>query len=357
MVTYYTNLRKTTTNCAVLYVPYTSIIQISIKKGDYNYSDFADRINQEMTFINNNNTLTIENPGGNNNLLLNTSHPTCIELFKKNPVWIRSTDGAKGFILEPEGAATGNAVYFGTNQFVLLFDDITNRFYFKYLNMPIYDGESGNQAVKFENLTGDKIKLTNKSSGVIIDNIITTDTATGLTIDLFGDKLGFNVSSLHPTYNPVSNTTLLGTQARSFKCNLVDGLNTTGGLSSLDTIIRKKAPDPTPPALPEQNLYKLVPNLPDLGYILIDQQNEIYANNAVGLGAALNFGYYIVAIDGLQGDFITKGDIKNNILAIISRYYSSNNYTIGSPDDAIIYTHRGKTQILNNLHDSRKNIR
>ena len=70
----------------------------------------------------------------------------------------------------------------------------------------------------------------------------------------------------------------------------------------------------------------------------------------MGLGAALSFGYHVIAIDGLQGDFITMDDIKNYIFAIISRYYSSNNYTVGSPEDAIIYTHRGQPQILNNLN-------
>jgi len=346
------------------FAPYIESTQITLKAGDYNYSDFADRINQEITFINSNQTLSDVSPGGNNTLLLNSGHPIYdapapnLGLYEQGAIWIRSTDGAKGFKLEPlsvVGAGSESQVYFGTNQFVLLFDDITNRFYFKYLNMPIYEGGSGNEAIKFEKLTapgsGNSIKLINKSSGILIDSIITTDTKSGVNLNLFNSVLGFSTASLHPSYSTVNTTTLTGSNARSFKCILNDGLNTTGGLSSLDTIVQKKAPDATPPALPAQNLYKFTPpDLTALGYILIDQQNEIYAEKAVGLGASLSFGYYIIAIDGLQGDFITRYDIKNNIFAIISRYYSSNNYTVGSPEDAIIYTHRGNPQILNNLN-------
>jgi hypothetical protein len=216
--------------------------------------------------------------------------------------------------------------------------------------MPIYEGGSGNESIKFESIGGDNIKLTNKSSGVLIDSIITTDLAMNIQIDLFSQILGFDMGGLNPKFESVKNDTLTGASARSFKCSLSDGKNTTGGLSSLDVIVQKKAPAPASGDPPTQNLYKYTPNLVALNYILVDQQNEIYADRAVGLGASLNFGYYIIAIDGLQGDFITRNDIKNNIFAIISRYYSSNNYTIGSPDDAIIYTHRGKTQVLNNLN-------
>jgi len=218
--------------------------------------------------------------------------------------------------------------------------------------MPIYKGGSGDEAIKFENIGEGNIKLTNKSSGILIDSIITTDVVTGELINLFNGILGFNMGNLHPNFETVKNNTLKGLDDRSFKTGVLrDGLNTTEGLSSLDTIVQKKAPTPASGDPLEQNLYKFAPqDLSALGYILIDQQNEIYADRAVGLGLALNFGYYIIAIDGLKNDMITENDIKTNIFYIISRYYSSNNYTIGSPEDSIIYTHRGKTQIINNLN-------
>ena len=329
------------------YTPYISKTSIILKAGDYNYSDFADRINQEITFINPNDSLATKYPNGNNTLLLNSGHPiydlTTTGLYQKGSIWVRAKDGEKAFKLVADSVTAGK-FYFGTNQFVISFDESTNRFYFKYLNMPIYDEESGNQSIKFENLTGNNIKLTNKSSGILIDSIITTDLTTGLNMDIFNKILGFNLSSLTPNYTIVNNDTATGTNARLFKCALSDGINTTGGLSSLDTIVEKI----TSPIVVDA--CKKVPDLAGLGYILIDQQNEIYADKAVGLGAALSFGYHVIAIDGLQGDFITRDDIKNNIFAIISRYYSSNNYTVGSPEDAIIYTHRGKPQILNNLN-------
>ena len=120
------------------------------------------------------------------------------------------------------------------------------------------------------------------------------------------------------------------------KFELKDSVNTTGALSSIDFVVDKNSIPTHPPAIV------------NLGKVLTDQQNEIYAAVSVG-NIALNFGYYLIEITGLRNDLITQDDIKNNIMGIISRYYQSNNYTIGSPEDAVIYTHRGPSLYLNNL--------
>jgi len=247
--------------------PYIQNKQITLNAGDYSYTDFVDRVNELITFIDSNDTLTNLNLSGNNTLLLNTGHllydTAGTGLYQQGALWIRSTDGAKGFKLEAKSALAPSAqdqVYFGTNQFVLAFDEITNRVYFKYLNMPIYEGGSGDEAIKFENIGGGNIKLTNKSSGILIDSIITTDVVTGELINLFNGILGFNMGNLHPNFETVKNNTLTGLDDRSFKTGVLqDGLNTTGGLSSLDTIVQKKAPTPASGDPPEQNLYKFAP--------------------------------------------------------------------------------------------------
>jgi len=53
------------------------------------------------------------------------------------------------------------------------------------------------------------------------------------------------------------------------------------------------------------------------------------------------FGYYLVSVTGdFRSQFYTK-DVKQNIMAIVSRYYENNSFTSGTSDDSVIYIHSG----------------
>ena len=325
------------------YQLFTSSYSFTLDKGQYDFGDFADRLNQKLTFIDNNQTITQSNITGANPVLETTLgekyNKAGTGLYQTGSIWVRSTDATKAFKLKPPGVDGGTQdQYFGTSQVVFAFDEDTNRFYIKYLNFPLYDTTSGNQSLELEGINGsvNDFKIVNKYSGIIIDGIQCVDTVTNLNVDIFQSKLGFDLSKLIPTPTFVTNSTATGTSARFPKFELKDSVNTTGALSSIDFVVDKNTNPSYPPAIGS------------LGKVLTDQQNEIYAAVSVG-NIALNFGYYLIEITGLRNDLITQDDIKNNIMGIISRYYQSNNYTIGSPEDAVIYTHRGPSLYLNNL--------
>lgn len=325
------------------YQLFTSSYSFTLDKGQYDFGDFADRLNQKLTFIDNNQIITQDNITGGNPVLETTLgskyNKAGTGLYQTGGIWVRSTDATKAFELKPPGVAGGTQdQYFGTSQVVFAFDEDTNRFYIKYLNFPLYDTTSGNQSLELQGINGsvNDFKIVNKYSGIIIDGIQCLDTVTNLNVDIFQSKLGFDLSKLIPTPTFVTNSTATGTSARFPKFELKDSVNITGALSSIDFVVSKNTNPSYPPAIGT------------LGKVLTDQQNEIYAAVSVG-NIALNFGYYLIEITGLRNDLITQDDIKNNIMGIISRYYQSNNYTIGSPEDAVIYTHRGPSLYLNNL--------
>ena len=325
------------------YQLFTSTFTFTLDKGQYDFGDFADRINQKFTYLESDTVITQATITGNNPVLETTEGPvynTAVTgLYQSGALWVRSTDATKAFKLKPPSVDGGTTQqFFGTNQVDFSFDEATNRFFIKYLNFPVYDTATQNQSVNVAATAGQFFyyKTINKYSGIIFDSIQSVDLVTNQNIDIFQDKLGFDLGTLIPTPTFVTNSTATGTSARFPTFILKDSENTTGALSSLDVVVDKKSnPENTP-------------ILASLGKVLTDQQNEIYAARSVG-NIALDFGYYLIEITGLRNDLITENDIKNNIMAIISRYYQSNNYTIGSPEDAVIYTHRGPSLYLNNL--------
>lgn len=332
-----------------VYEPVIIKKQFTLDAGIYDYDDFCDRINQNMTEIDSSDFLTAGDL--TKNTLLTTTGSEFYDssgatqgAFQRNAIFVRASNADRAFIQEPASVSgASNEFWLGTSQFVLQYDEILDTFYFKYLNFPFY---GGNQAgLKYQEYeaglhTPARFRIVNKYGGIMFDSIRTLDLETGEQLDLFRNKLKFNMNELIPRATRVENSTAIGNLASFPTYTLKDKLNMTGANTSVDAAVFKSAtfynpPDPTDPS-------------GELSNVITDQQNEIYAAGAVGK-KILEFGYFVIELRGLEGDLITENDIKKNVSAIISRYYTSNNYTVGGTEDAIIYTHTGPTQYLNDL--------
>ncbi len=322
---------------------------VELEAGVYDYDDFCDRINSGMTEINSS-AFLYAGDLTRNELLTTTgsefydSTGATPGAFQRNAIFVRAENASRAFIQEPASVSgLANEFWLGTSQFVLKYDEIVDSFYFQYLNFPFYGGSQA--GLKYQEYeagvhTPARYRIVNKYGGIIFDSIESVDLETGQDLNLFANKLKFNLGDLIPRMNRTTNSTATGASASFPTYKLRDKENMTGANTSVDSAVIKSAtfynpPDPSGVSGPLSN-------------VITDQQNEIYAAGAVGK-KTLEYGYFVIELRGLEGDLITENDIKKNVFGIVSRYYTSNNYTVGSVEDAIIYTHTGPTQYLNDL--------
>ncbi len=328
-----------------LYEPYRKSVSVSMSKGQYNPADFAERISAEITKIPTNQGFPTTNLTGND-ILASTGY----DFYDASGTGLRDTgarffrgDGTNSFALDSIRTGTGvtQETWFGTSQFALEYDADTGKFKFSALNMPFFDS-AGNISVQFKEITGttDFVCL-NKNSGVVLSDLkakkINDNGTTEVEPDWWNRVLGFNIGDVCVSYEYVFNSNATGTDAHYPLFTLTDGINTTGGETGVDVAVYKNDPS--------GNWYKVPTTFPVTNVTL---QNEIFAEEPFG-SQTFTFGYYLVSVEGIQGDLVTEQDVKTTIQGVVSRYYEVNNYSYGTDADAIIYTHRGATLYLNQL--------
>ena len=62
-----------------------------------------------------------------------------------------------------------------------------------------------------------------------------------------------------------------------------------------------------------------------------------------------NSGFFLVGINANFNTSFYSKDNQDNIMAIVSRFYSLNSFTSGTQDDSLIYTHRGDPLTLSSF--------
>lgn len=340
---------ETTSSSGETYEPVIIEKSVELEAGIYDYDDFCDRINSGMTEINSSAFLTAGDL--TKNALLTTTGSEFYDssgatqgAFQRGAIFVRADNASRAFIQEPASiSGISGEFWLGTSQFVLKYDEIVDSFYFQYLNFPFYGGtQSGLKYQEYEAgvHTPARYRIVNKYGGIIFDSIESIDLTTNQSLNIFANKLKFNLSGLIPRMTRNTNSTATGSSASFPTYNLKDKENMTGANTSVDSAVIKSATFYNPPDPSDVS--------GALSNVITDQQNEIYAAGAVGK-KTLEYGYFVIELRGLEGDLITENDIKKNVFGIVSRYYTSNNYTVGSVEDAIIYTHTGPTQYLNDL--------
>jgi len=303
-------------------------ISATLPAGNYTPQDFSDRLTRLFTKNGSNtiNTKYSQQNGGSDNNLLNSSIGNNLTAYHPDNPMIDEL-GEKYFYLSNGSSAS----WVGTNQFSLGFDVDTNKFEWSYTHFPLYDS-NGNEIVEYVSV-GSDIEIRNSYGGVIIRELKSIDKVSGEELNLWSNVLGFDLHNIcPPTLN--RQQTALNATVPFFK-NLQYGKEITGGEIGIDIAVIKSN-------------FKFPATLPPSAPTIISNTIPIYADNDFST-VNINFGYFIVQIQGLSSDMITYDDIKNSMMSVISRYYSRDNYTFGSPEDAIIYTHRGTTQYLNSF--------
>lgn len=314
--------------------------EIQIPKGSYDPSDIAERISEKMTQLRQGDIFTTTNNVNANPFLRRTNEGSYTGLT--DAFFIRS-DGEThatssggnyrgAFKLTSSG---GTDYFFGTSQLALAFDDIANRFEFTYTHMPLYN-TGGDIEVKLVELgVGGQYQMVNAIGGILLTDLEASEVGTNNRISFWRD-IGFNAAEVCVSFGH-KDSFHLSAKVPFTHPALSLGTNLTGGEIGIDTLLTKQTPSP--------------PEAPTFA----NTKATISASQTIQIKATGNFdlnnfsgGYFIVEVQmGLATELITNADIKSHVLGIVSRYYETQNYTIGNDSDAIIYEHRGSPRYCN----------
>lgn len=247
-------------------------------------------------------------------------------------IFVDSETGSNAFKYPYVNPNSGGGSYWvGSSQLSLQFAD--NRFYWSNLHMPIYDAK-GNAGIHYIGNTGDALSVVpaTNNSGVFW-NSITTDSTNPKFLNFFQNILGFDFTKTTPSYTTAVST--IGTDLGYVHIYKWNDENWTGALNSVDVGVIKNGT-----FYNIQNATSLV--------TLTSETQSIYANDIFS-SADFVFGYFTIAIESVFKNLLVGRDIKNNISAIVSRYYESNSYATGTALDAIRYVHKGSPVQLSSI--------
>ena len=265
-----------------------------------------------------------------------------------------------GTYIEPD---TGSSNFIGTNQIELQYSTDSNKFFFKYIHLPIYDN-NGDTIIQFIQNTGSgtptppnsgKFLFNGKQGGIAFNSLEAYEQGhiddPLFSYDLWENKLGFVVSDLCVDYGMV--TTTIGAGVFDFpNFNLNNGAKWEDGISVSSAR----------PTLDNMVVKANFLNLQALTGIksITDLTTEIEASESKLQTEILNYGYYLIEIQaGFQNEIVGGDSITQNISGIVNRYYSMGTYT-SSEGSTFQYIHRGNPQYLQDIKirilDNNKNL-
>lgn len=379
----------TTTLAGNLYQPHLGATTFTLPAGSYDPAELCEVINAEMTSVGKV-APTVSDLSGNQLLVPiggddgtgnfpNTEFNNFVR-FQQND---DETVNGYGFKYT-EGVNAPSIL--GASQFVLAYDDDTNRFNFQFLHTPIFsnaDGTSGGSSelgglCNAQGWTGNQggqpnpVLPTNKYRVSSNGGILLADLQPA---SLWSTQLGFDLDRFkrditgQPTNIPNPNCCLVGFNQKAknnagnnfttndeqsslpFFYNLpVDGKQKTTGFLGVNSVFDKGKGFQQQVQLPTVSTAGEAKSK----FVLIgDDTTQIDAGKSVlsSDNTEVSFGYFLVEVQGnFTNNFLNQQGNFKHIVSIVSRYYSRDNYTTSSSADSIIYTHSGDPVLLNSFN-------
>jgi hypothetical protein len=289
----------------------------------------------------------------------------------------QSTTGASG---------SGSPNILGASQFVLEFDDNTNRFGFQFLHTPCYANAAGNDGgdVEVAGLasasqwtTGNsgnanpvlptKRFRVGKNGGILIQNLTPKSfwsDQLGFDLEQFTkDRFGKDTTIANPNcllVNALSKSHALtgeeyavGSLPASvpvFSVLPKDGVQMTSGFVGISSIFDKgnkfqKQIGQAAPAVDGTTSSTLG--------VIGQSTSDIRAGDGLlsATSGTTTFGYFLIEVAAAFGNnYINNEGNFKHIVAIVSRYYEKESYTSSTSADSIIYTHSGRPVMINSFN-------
>lgn len=232
-----------------------------------------------------------------------------------------------------------------------------NQFAFEYIHTPYYIDATfnGNQlttpaiaAVGYLPIGGTDFITVNKNSGVLFQNISSTY-ADGTDAKFFNNILGFELGNKKGSLTSQAETydyTDAQGSVRGIRFDVNppdDGVNITGGyipLSAETNLTQTNIAGQNPPRPWWQGLTPVLESQVPF-FSTTDDTYDILASQSDAEKNEFKFGYYLISVTSdFRSQFYGK-EVKQNVMAILSRYYENNSFTSGTSDDSVIYIHEG----------------
>ena len=338
-----TGIAPMVTNKNFVPMQFTTTVQVP-QNTALSPSDFARLLTRQLTF----GTSGINNTVPATSLTANNMLKTVADLkvigdgtgANKHPYFI-SIDGKSSFRFQ-DTAPQGLLV--GSSNFDIGFDLEQNVASIDKMHSSIFSG--GNTCIVPMLVNGKKFFL-NKTGGIILLSCSHPELLTqGLNLPptIFTKQTGIEKNNHITAFGDSSFPTFF----------LADGVNVTGGGTALDAFIPKGS-DPANNA----QTFDIEPNFEPSstayatnGGIITDDVTRIVSSVPIGednFDNSLNsdIGYYQIEVDcGVSFKKISNDRNNNKIGAIVNKYYSTNNYTIGDSSMSTPYIHNDPEDIL-----------
>jgi hypothetical protein len=356
------DIDKTIDSGSELFIsPKTHSTSISIEKGAYSPVDLCSIINRKLT--------EIKQQDQSKSPLVLYGNKFLDGVFKGGYM----VEHRAQFFQYPQGKAitaeewkgsrdpltTNYIPLTGTNTVELAYLDAQQKFTWNAIHFPIYDDNGTPSVLLFEPYTN--IADTQTAYSGIFWSHLGAEDENGDYFDFWEGLLGFDLNKLYPIDEPFISDTAdylwYGKSNLKVYCpkyNLGFGETITGGLASIAGLV--------PTSSTAQTASKGFYNCLQVTTYNPTNSKNVYieAPNSV-LSQANAFGYFLIEINAkMMGKYITKDQNRNNISAIVSRYYEVNSYTSATESDALIYTHHGNPVFLESFKcrilDSDKNV-
>ena len=259
--------------------------------------------------------------------------------------YLVSTDLANPTILSTTEATS---ITLGASQITLIYDPEINKFIFQQLHTNITDAD-GKSQLRYQNINnaGNEFFMADKHSGIFFTDLQPAS--------LWNDTMGFGANAnvvvgLDPNKTVRSYGSDDGTGSFVANVNLVnvilsqvtlkEGVNITSNFAGVDSAVQKNA-----------TYYQELAVTNTTAVETFDLMS-IVAPLEPFFDSVLQHPYFMVEISGFPSSSIRNLDSDNSsIRAIISKYYSTDNFTIqSSAEGSLVYVHRGASFYLNSLH-------
>lgn len=241
--------------------------------------------------------------------------------------YLVKTDGSN--VMEVKGN-----LLFGANFIDIEWVDSTNQFSFEYSFTPYYQNPVGNNpaqpSVGFLKINTDYITI-NKNSGIIFKSM-TSSFPDGTDANLWDKILGFDKTELCVGYTQHAEITIGGIDIITSELTqaISDGVNITGSFIPLTVQMN----------LVSNNWFEGVDPASGIPFSTANDTYALLGTQQTQGNTVFDYGYFLVSLDAnFRSNYLAK-NIKENIMAVVSRYYELNSFT-SAQDPGMVYVHNG----------------
>jgi len=227
----------------------------------------------------------------------------------------------------------------GASQMALIFDPSFSKFIFQQIHSPILDGNGSSIIEYVQQAQTGVYNVAPQHSGVVFTHNMSQKMNT-----LLFQKMGFDGSMLVDTSSgalpriaSMNSGGLLNMLL--YDLNIIEGVNATGGLSSIDTAYKKGF------------TYPVVPSFGDLASVSTVLLNSIMGS-AITIGdvGSVANAYFQIEITGLPNTNVINNGL-GKVQAIIGRYYATSDFTESQQaTGSIPYIHSGSPFYISSLN-------